>query len=90
MRRKLNKIKVISVTFILIAIIAIFNSFEFGSTNIKTEAVVIQENDTLWNIANTYCANDNSNIQNKISEIKKINNLKNSNIYAGQTIYIPL
>lgn len=90
MRRKLNKIKVISVTFILIAIIAIFNSFELGSTNIKTEAVVIQENDTLWNIANTYCTNDNSNIQNKISEIKKINNLKNSNIYAGQTIYIPL
>lgn len=88
-KRKLNKVKIISVMFVIIAFIAIMNNFEIGKTQEKYMTLTVQQNDTLWNIAANKC-NSDSNIQNKITKIKKVNNLKNSNIYVGQTLYIPM
>ncbi len=88
-KRKLNKIKLISVMFTIVASIAIINNFEIGKTQDKYITLTVQQNDTLWNIAANKCDSD-TNIQSKIAKIKKVNNLKNSNIYVGQTLYIPM
>lgn len=88
-RRKLNKIRVISVMLLIISLIAFLNNFEIGKTQEKYMTLVVEKNDTLWNIAKKL-SRDNTNIQDRVYEIKKANNLKNSNIYVGQTLYIPM
>lgn len=47
--------------------------------------VVVCKGETLWSIAKDLDGNVNENIYN----IKKLNNLSNSNLYVGQTLMIP-
>lgn len=53
------------------------------------EEVKIKEGDTLWEIAETHFPDSNKDIREYIYEIKKLNNLDNTYIYAGQTIKLP-
>lgn len=61
-----------------------------GSKHMGTKNVVILPSDTLWSIAKETCSNKNIKIENCMIQIKKINNLNNSTIYAGQTLKIPV
>lgn len=47
--------------------------------------VVVCKGETLWSIAKDLNGNVNENIYN----IKKLNNLSNSNLYVGQRLVIP-
>ena len=58
----------------------------------KTEfaKVIIQENDTLWDIAETYNPDCNMDIRDAVYDICRINNIKASDIHPGDVIYVPV
>lgn len=88
-----NKGRFYTVLFIfsLLMIFTFLTSTTIGKRQFKTYEHKVQNNDTIWNIADNICKSDSSlNIQNVILEIKDINNLNTSDIYVGQTLNIPI
>ena len=57
--------------------------------NIEIDKVIVQNGDTLWNLAKRYYG-ENTDLREVIYEIRKINNMNNSDIRPGQKIKIPL
>lgn len=79
---------IISMSIIFIVIFSIFNGVfgvVFSHEKPTYEKVIVAKGDTLWSIAQAIDGNINENI----FEIKKINNLNNSDIYIGQELLIP-
>lgn len=66
----------------------VFASTIYESKEPAYDTVVVKEGDSLWNILSSY--SKNSDIRDYIYEVKKLNKMKDSNIYPGQTILIPL
>lgn len=91
-KRKSNRLlSNIIFIFILLCIYGIGTNFDFGKKSALTSEFVVSQNDTIWNIANDICKkNKDLNIQNIIIEIKEINNLRDSDIYVGQVLNIPV
>ena len=58
-----------------------------GTPAINGVSFTVNKGDTLWTIAQEYKA-DNKDIRQYIYELKKINNITNSNIYDGKTLKI--
>ena len=84
-----NKFKFIrSITIIVFLLITIFST-SIAKTNTEAETIsyTVSKDDTLWTIAQEYKA-DNKDIRQYIYELKKLNNMANSNIYEGQTLKI--
>lgn len=52
------------------------------------ETIVIEQGDTLWDLAKEYYPD--KEIRSAIYEIRKVNDLKNSTIYEGQLIKVPM
>ena len=50
---------------------------------------MVQTQDTLWTIA-AKITDEESNIRNTIIEIKEINEMEDAQIYAGQTLKLPI
>ena len=82
--------------FILISVLLI-NFIIFGliapqRTNadevLEPVTVTVKSGDTLWSIANEYCKD--GDVRDFVYEIKKENSLKNSNLYVGQKLLIPV
>jgi len=80
--------------FTLIAIIIVSlilgisaTTIAYGDKETSFKEVTVRSGDTLWSIAEKY--NKNEDIRKYIYEIKKINNLKTSDIYAGDTLILP-
>ena len=79
-----------------VAIILLFILFIFiisSNVNAKkyydTRNIVVSENDTLWSIAEKISKkNDDLSIYTVINDIKNINGIDDSMIYAGQTLKI--
>ena len=90
--KKLKRgLKVVLFIFVLIICYSIYTSFQIGRKQVNTYELKVVSNDTIWSIAKEICKKDSSlNIQNVIIEIKDINNLNCSEIYAGQTLNIPI
>lgn len=99
MNLKIVNIKkfILSVLFVLLIIIvsSLFISkvsFSYGEPSYKKVSIIY--GDTLWSISkiekqyNEYYAN--KDIRYIVEDIKKINNMTNSNIYEGQEILIPI
>ena len=64
-------------------------STEAASVNTFVQ-VEVQEDDTLWNIAETY-VDSNSDIRDYIDDICEINDIgNNESIYVGQKLFIPV
>ncbi|MDD3304023.1 MAG: LysM peptidoglycan-binding domain-containing protein [Clostridia bacterium] len=77
--------------FVLLCIYGIGTSFDFGKKAAITDKFIVSHSDTIWNIASGICSEKKGlNIQNIIIEIKEINHLKNSDIYVGQVLDIPV
>ena len=57
-----------------------------GSTTEEYVSVYVCKGDTLWSIAKDYY--DETDIRNRVSEIKEINNLSNSSIREGQELLL--
>lgn len=83
-----NIFRIISILFLLTFILIFLTITTKGSKPIIYKSVTIKEGDTLWSIVKEY--NDKEMDPRKmISEIKKINNLKDVVLRPGQTIKIP-
>lgn len=89
-RRRKNVKNNVFIIFAFVLAILVFSKSCFAETKLDVKEVTIQSNDTLWDIASNICQdNEKLNIQNVIIDIKDINGLDSSDIYVGQTIYIP-
>ena len=86
--------RIILVVFILSCIVFNINNSVSSEEKIEYKTVTVSNGDTLWSIAKSeqetnqyYEKND---IQEIISNIKKINNLDSSNLYSEQNLKIPV
>ena len=52
--------------------------------------VKIQDNDTLWNIVETYNAGSDINIRTAIYDIYEVNNINAGDIHPGDIILVPI
>lgn len=83
------------VIFIFLILFLLFNSISLitnnaeGQGNIKYAEHTVIYGETLWSISKKYCRG-NDDPRKFIYEVKKINNLKDVNIYAGQILRIPI
>ena len=75
-------------TVISLTILLMFSvqSVSFGTTTEEYVSVYVCKGDTLWSIASDYY--DETDIRNRVSEIKEINNLSNSSIREGQELLL--
>lgn len=76
--------------FILISIIIFFiGSVVSAGKNVNREykTVTVRQGDTLWDIAGKYCGK--TEIRKYIYQIKKLNNMDDATIYAGQKLSLP-
>lgn len=98
MRLKIvNKRKFITSMSILIFIVltsgSVVMSAKTNNDKIYYEKIYINEGDTLWNIAEDEKENNEyyfgKDVRYIIYDLKKINNLKDSNITKGQELNIP-
>ena len=64
----------------------LFHSSASGDVIPEYRTIVIAKGDTLWKIAHQF-SDENEDIRNKISEIKKLNNI-NSDLRIGQEILV--
>lgn len=101
-RNKKRELKIVSkgrfvlnifVIFSIFICISFFTSKSFGKKEVHTYEYTVSSSDTLWNISQIVCKNsddENISIQNVIKDIKDRNTLKDSNIYVGQVLQIPI
>lgn len=78
---------------LLVLAVVMFSSYLMvsandGDSNTAYNTICVSSGDTLWGIAKEY--NPNGDIRKLIYEIKKINNLSSSQIYAGEELKIPV
>lgn len=84
-----NKFKFIrSVTILIFLLIVLFN-ISVAKLNKEAEIILytVSKGETLWSIAEEYKA-ENEDPRQYIYDIKKLNNMDNSNIYEGQILKI--
>ena len=75
--------------FLLTTTILLISSFgaAAGNFEIKHDTVTVMAGDTLWGIAQQHAGN--IDIRKYVYEMKKVNQLENAIIYAGQKLYLP-
>lgn len=90
-KKQISRGKVNLIGFLFIVIVIIFSTQKcLAQKQLSVTEQVVLSNDTLWDIAQTICQEKKDlNIQNVILDIKELNQLSNSVIYTGQTLYIP-
>jgi len=54
----------------------------------RYQTVVVEQGDTLWNIASEY--NNGQELRSYIDEVKKANNMESSVIYEGDVLKMPV
>lgn len=96
MKKNNNKkfMKSIMITICLIMfIILILANISFSHTEIKYKEISVCSGDTLWSIAKYQKSNndyfENKDIRDIVTEIKNVNNLKDSNLSIGDKLNIP-
>ncbi|MCT4585682.1 MAG: LysM peptidoglycan-binding domain-containing protein [Peptostreptococcaceae bacterium] len=78
-----------------ISIVLFLFTFSSAATNLNSLKPVdhidirVCAGDNLWSISKEYC-NNNVDLREFIYNVKKINNLQNSNINVGQILKIPI
>ena len=90
-KRNDSKKGILNVAVILLFILFIFiiSSNVNAKKYYDTRNIVVSENDTLWSIAEKISKkNDDLSIYTVINDIKNINGIDDSMIYAGQTLKI--
>lgn len=65
-------------------------SYQIAKTEYNTYDYLVVSNDTLWTIASNINNKGDRHIRNVIIDIKEINDMKDSTIYVGQTIKLPI
>ena len=96
-RKKKSNLNIKSILLIVLAIIALNSIFSVSKSYSKVEVEYKLEyasyGDTLWSIAERESKNNkyyqDKEVREIIYDLKKINNLSNSNLSEGQEIKIP-
>lgn len=98
-RRQENRIKLVA-GLILAAILLTFifnvllsSSPIQGDVDISNKgyiAITVHADDTLWSIAETYMNSDFYTFDSFISEVRSMNSIETTKIYAGEQILIPV
>jgi LysM repeat protein len=84
-----NKKRFFSFLFLLFITIMLAGSVVAAAGNEKAECrtVVVRPGDTLWSIAQDNVGNND--IRQYVYNLKKVNQLEDATIYAGQMLYLP-
>ena len=89
MKKNRSRKNVILFLVIVIGFIAIIVSNVTATKYTETKKIVVGNNDTLWNIAENICKkNDELNIYEVISDIKKLNDLESSVMYPEDILLV--
>ena len=85
---------IVFMTLVLTAVFFLFSGFTNraeaeNSYDNSFRIVEVKSGESLWQIAKLYCP-ENEDIRMCIYEIKSINGLAGSEIYAGQTLTVPV
>ena len=83
--------RIVSITLVLCLMIALALA-AVDALNVSgfenERVVVVQKNDTLWQIAEKYCGDD-IDIRKAVHQIRKVNGLEDATIYPGQELIVP-
>lgn len=78
---------ILMILLIALSIYAVTKRYiELNSVNYNEVEYIVQENDTLWSIAEQY-ANEHQDLREYVYKIKQVNNI-DSTLKVGQTIVI--
>ena len=81
----------ISIMIIIFAGYSILNIGKAQAATINTyERVVVQENDTLWDLAETYNPDVKVSYQKIIHDICETNDIESGDIHPGDILFIPV
>ena len=85
-----NKRKFYSIIIVLSIMLTtvFFATNAYGYEGTSYDTITVHKGDTLWDLAGEYCKK--GDIRRFIYEIKKANNLTESNIYEGDELKIPV
>ena len=87
-------VRSISILIIVVSLLIIFSKATYSRGEITYKEDFVYSGDTLWNISKNEIENnkyfENKDIRDVISELKKINNLSESSLNAGDKIKIPI
>ena len=94
-KNKFKFIRTISLMMLFIIVVfMIFSKTTYSGANISYEENVVCRGDTLWSIANEQSKTnkyfENKDIREVVEEIKNSNDIKDSKLYQGQKIRIPI
>lgn len=89
-RKKVLRNRRIAISFILIIVMILITSIATanGETKREPKCITVRSGDTLWSIASVY-RKPGQDVRRLIKEIKELNNLPSSIIYAGDNILVP-
>ncbi|HEX2945782.1 MAG TPA: LysM peptidoglycan-binding domain-containing protein [Clostridia bacterium] len=79
--------------FIMIVTVAVTSmafaaTVQGADTGESYQTVVVEQGDTLWDIAREY--NNGHDLRGYITELKKMNGMDSSNIFAGDVLKMPV
>lgn len=74
--------------FIVILSATILSAGASTRPEANTVLVTVQAGDTLWDLASGHCGK--GDIRSYISDVKRLNEMENSVIYAGQSLLLPV
>ena len=77
---------VLIIVGIVICIGLFIGNISFSHVEKQYKTIYVDSGDTLWSIAKDYY--DETDVRNRVSEIKEINNLANSSIREGQELLL--
>lgn len=81
----------ICITSLVLAAYAVFGSGHADAESLtRYTEVKVQENDTLWNLVETYNPDANIDVRKALYDVYEVNNIDAADIKAGDTILIPV
>ena len=76
------------VGLVIVLLSTVISAGAATTTEERTEVLVVSPGDTLWDIAMEH--RTKGDIRNYIADVKKMNQLAEGTIYAGQTLLLPI